>query len=249
MAMFQFMGGEITLVTAGEAKRPMRDLPVAARYMYLLPASFYLVAILLLGLNVNYLDPRLYHSHLSYVVDPRLEGIQTAARSPFVIVIQTAGIKVLPGFLNACFLLSALTAAIKFHQRSIDRDSDKYRETHYRAHWQPLWAILGLTLCSLLMLFSGWAAIYDLCAGSRDVDWRDAVVDLAAAYLGPLMFFIILVVYKVTKKTRVRSIGDLRNVWFVREQGISDGMEDEVRGRRGRGRKPNRLREFLSWVR
>ncbi|KAL8937520.1 MAG: hypothetical protein Q9211_003641, partial [Gyalolechia sp. 1 TL-2023] len=111
MSMFQFMGGEIALVTAGEAKRPMRDLPIAARYMYLLPVSFYLVATLLVGLNINYLEPRLYHSHISYVVDSRLDGIQTAARSPFVIVIQNAGIKVLPGFLNACFLFSALTAA------------------------------------------------------------------------------------------------------------------------------------------
>lgn len=111
MAMFQFMGGEITLVTAGEAKRPMRDLPIAARYMYLLPVSFYLVAILLVGLNINYLDPRIYHSHISYVIDSRLNGIQTAARSPFVIVIQNAGIKTLPGFLDACFLFSALTAA------------------------------------------------------------------------------------------------------------------------------------------
>ena len=109
--MFQFMGGEIALVTAGEAKRPMRNLPIAARYMYLLPISFYLISILLVGLNIDYLDPRLYHSHVLYYVDSRLEGIQTATRSPFVIAVQNAGIKSLPGFLNACYLFSALTAA------------------------------------------------------------------------------------------------------------------------------------------
>jgi amino acid transporter len=111
MAMFQFMGGEIVLVTAGEAKHPMRDLPIAARYMYLLPVSFYLVAILFVGLNVNYLDPRIYHSHVSNYLQSRLEGIQTAERSPFVVAIENAGIKSLPGFLDACFLFSALTAA------------------------------------------------------------------------------------------------------------------------------------------
>ncbi|KAL8899594.1 MAG: hypothetical protein Q9207_006116, partial [Kuettlingeria erythrocarpa] len=111
MAMFQFMGGEIVLATAGEAKKPMRDLPIAARYMYLLPVSFYLVAILFLGLNVNYFDPRIYHSHVSYYLESRLEGIMTASRSPFVIAIENAGIKTLPGFLDACFLFSALTAA------------------------------------------------------------------------------------------------------------------------------------------
>ena len=111
--MFQFMGGEIVLVTAGEAKRPRRDLPTAARYMYLLPVGLYLVAILLVGLNVNYLDPRIYHSHISWYPKfrPQLDGIQTAFRSPFVIAIENAGIKVWPGFLDACFLFSALTAA------------------------------------------------------------------------------------------------------------------------------------------
>lgn len=73
---------------------------------------------------------------------------------------------------------------IKFYKRTIDRDSPFYRLRHYRAHWQPLWAILGFTLCTLLMLFSGWSAIYDLCVKSAAVDWRDSVVDLVASYLG-----------------------------------------------------------------
>lgn len=278
MAMFQFMGGEIVLVTAGEAKRPMRDLPIAARYMYLLPISFYLVAILLVGLNVNYLDPRIYHSHVSYYNGARLEGIQTAARSPFVIAVENAGIRALPGFLDACFIFSALTAAntalyvssrtlftlaqrstitsirstlgrtnnghtplaaitvsflpgalaflavrsrerafqepihvlsrlytgpvlciyaaqclaflrflaaTKYYKRTtINRDAEEYRDRHYRAHWQPLWAILGLVLCTLLMVFSGWSAIYKLCAESPGVDRGDAIVDLVASYLG-----------------------------------------------------------------
>ncbi|KAL8868785.1 MAG: hypothetical protein Q9174_004756, partial [Haloplaca sp. 1 TL-2023] len=111
IAMFQFMGGEIVLVTAGEAKHPMRDLPIAARYMYTLPIISYLILILLLGLNVNYLDPRIYHPHVAYLAGSRLDGIQTAARSPFVVVIENAGIRVLPGFLDACFMFSALTAA------------------------------------------------------------------------------------------------------------------------------------------
>ena len=107
------MGGEIVLVTAGEAKTPRRDLPTAARYMYLLPVGFYLVAIFLVGLNVNYLDPRIYHSHISWHPpnQTRLDGIQTALRSPFVIAITNAKINVLPDFLDACFLFSALTAA------------------------------------------------------------------------------------------------------------------------------------------
>lgn len=109
--MFQFMGGEIVLVTSGEAKSPRRDLPTAARYMYLLPVSFYLVMIFFVGLNVNYFDPRIYHSHVAYLADTSRGGIQTASRSPFVIAIENAGLRGLPGFLDACFLFSALTAA------------------------------------------------------------------------------------------------------------------------------------------
>lgn len=66
----------------------------------------------------------------------------------------------------------------------MNRDGADYKKRHYRAHWQPAWAILGLVLCTLLMLFSGWAAIYDLCAKSPGVDRGDAIVDLVAAYLG-----------------------------------------------------------------
>lgn len=111
--MFQFLGGEIVLVTAAEAESPRRDLPVAARYMYLLPVTFYIVAILLVGICTNYLDPMLPHQHIQpgSLVDIRFIGITTANRSPFVIAIQAAGITVLPSFLNAAFIFSALTAA------------------------------------------------------------------------------------------------------------------------------------------
>ena len=80
--------------------------------MYTLPVRLYLIGILLVGLSINYLDPRLYHPHVDYYPSgSRLDGINTAFRSPFVIVIENAGIRVLPGFLNAAFLVSALTAA------------------------------------------------------------------------------------------------------------------------------------------
>ena len=110
--MFQFMGGDIVLVTAAEAESPRRVLPTAARYMYLLPVSFYLIGIFLVGLCINYKDPRLPHPHVNYYpAGSRLDGITTATRSPFVIVILTAGIPRLPGFLNAAFIFSAVTAA------------------------------------------------------------------------------------------------------------------------------------------
>ena len=71
-----------------------------------------------------------------------------------------------------------------FHHVIMNRDGSAYKSNHYRAHWQPLWAVLGLLLCSLLMLFSGWSAIYDLVARSKGVERRDSIADIVAAYLG-----------------------------------------------------------------
>lgn len=284
------MGGELVLVTAAEAKHPRKDLPKAARFMYLLPLCIYLVAIILVGINLNYLDPRLPHPH----VDGEL---LTAKRSPFVIPIIDAGIPGLPGFFNACFIFSALTAAnsglyassrtlftlarssryakirnsigrtnnggtpllaivvsfvpgllaflstragratydepisvlgriytggmlcvygseclafIRFqrgmrrYKRLINRDSDHYIKHHYRAHWQPLWAIFGLVTCTLLMIFGGWTAIYDLCK-ARKVNGKpvkvvrrgDSAFAIVAAYLGVscVLFLIFLQAY------------------------------------------------------
>ena len=101
------------MVTSAEAESPRRDIPVAARYMYLLPVGFYLIAILLVGLCIDYLNPLLPHQHIQSesLKGPRLMGYTTAESSPFVIAIVAAGISVLPNFLNAAFLISALTAA------------------------------------------------------------------------------------------------------------------------------------------
>ncbi|CAD6592054.1 MAG: Cationic amino acid transporter 2 [Alectoria sarmentosa] len=282
IAMFQFMGGEIVLVTAAEAESPRRDLPTAARYMYLLPVSLYLVGIFLVGLCINYLDPRLPHPHVDYYpTGSRLDGITTglpgflnaaflfsaltaansalyvssrtlfflARRSSFKFIKETAGrtnnghtplaaivISFLPGALAflvvgaaktsvqepifvlsrlytgpvLCIYASECLAFLRFRQgmklfpNTIDRNKSYYKEKHYRAHWQPLWAIVGLVTCTILMLSFGWAAIYDLCARTKGVTKEDSVVDLATAYLGPALFFGVYFAYKYTYKTKIR---------------------------------------------
>lgn len=82
------------------------------------------------------------------------------------------------------------------YKRLINRDSDHYIKYHYRAHWQPLWAIFGLIACTLLMTFGGWAAIYDLCKVRKGPDGRvvqvvargDSAFAIVAAYLGVSLF-------------------------------------------------------------
>ena len=98
------MGGEMVIVTASEARNPRRDLPTAARYMYLVPIILNLVGILLVGLCTDYRNGALFRPHTA-------SDIHSTRQSPFVIAIVEAGITALPGFLNACFLFSSFTAA------------------------------------------------------------------------------------------------------------------------------------------
>ncbi len=70
------------------------------------------------------------------------------------------------------------------------RDGDVYQMKHYRARWQPMWAILGLIGSGLIILFSGWPAIYILRARhtlSTDALLKDnkyLAADLVGAYSG-----------------------------------------------------------------
>lgn len=73
---------------------------------------------------------------------------------------------------------------MKFFPNTINRESKLYITERYRAHWQPLWAYLGLVLCLLLVITSGWGAVYDLCAKTNGVTKEDSIVDLTTAYLG-----------------------------------------------------------------
>ena len=104
--MFACMGGDIVIVTAGESEAPRKDLPAAARFMYLAPIGFYLLASFLVGFNVNSGDPQLYHPYAA----PGFN--QPGSHSPFIIATHYTSLsKALPAFLNFCFLFSAYTAA------------------------------------------------------------------------------------------------------------------------------------------
>lgn len=75
-------------------------------------------------------------------------------------------------------------------QNGLDRDSEEFQERYYRAHWQPLCAIFGLFSCTMVVLFSGWSAIYLLMArdtlSTADIlkDPGSLVGDVVGAYSG-----------------------------------------------------------------
>ncbi|TKA75145.1 hypothetical protein B0A55_03990 [Friedmanniomyces simplex] len=101
-AVFAFLGTELIGVTVGEAQNPRRNVPRAIRLTFWRIVIFYICSVFLLGLNVAYNDPLLTGA---------TKKSNSAAASPFVVAIQIAGIKTLPGFLNGCILIFVFSAA------------------------------------------------------------------------------------------------------------------------------------------
>ncbi|KAL1413209.1 hypothetical protein Q8F55_000961 [Vanrija albida] len=98
-AAFSYIGSEIVAIAAGETQNPRKNVPRAIRNVYIRILLFYILGVFAIGITVPSDDPRL--------------GLNsgTALASPFVIAIQSAGIKVLPGVVNGALLASGLSAA------------------------------------------------------------------------------------------------------------------------------------------
>ncbi|KAH9839004.1 amino acid permease [Rhodofomes roseus] len=97
-AAFSYIGTEVVAIAGAEAKNPRRNIPKAIRNVYIRILLFYMGGVIVIGLLVPYTDDRLNLPNT------------TAAASPFVIAIQTAGIRGLPSLINACLLTSAWSA-------------------------------------------------------------------------------------------------------------------------------------------
>ncbi|CCL98194.1 uncharacterized protein FIBRA_00188 [Fibroporia radiculosa] len=97
-AAFAFIGTEVVAIAGAEAKNPRRNIPKAIRNVYIRLLLFYIGGVIIIGLLVPHTNP-----NLSLTTG-------TVAASPFVIAIETAGIKGLPSLINACILTSAWSA-------------------------------------------------------------------------------------------------------------------------------------------
>lgn len=123
-AAFSFIGTEIVAIAGGETRNPRRNIPKAIKRVYVRILLFYIGGVTIIGLLVPYTDNGL-----------NLKD-STAAKSPFVIAMQHAGIKGLPSLLNACFLTSAWSAA------SSDLYSSSRALCEYRSRLvKPTWLI------------------------------------------------------------------------------------------------------------
>lgn len=95
-ASFAYGGTESIAVTAGETKDPAKNLPKVVRNVFWRILLFYVLSILLIGLNVPYNYPNLSE--------------KSTATSPFTIVFTQAGSNAAGSFINAVIMTSVISA-------------------------------------------------------------------------------------------------------------------------------------------
>ncbi|KAI8993134.1 amino acid permease/ SLC12A domain-containing protein [Pilobolus umbonatus] len=97
-AAFSFNGVEIVGITAGESADPHRTVPSAVKQVFWRIVLFYILSILIIGLNIPYTDPNL------------LRGKNDISVSPFTLVFQKAGAAWAADLMNAIILITMISA-------------------------------------------------------------------------------------------------------------------------------------------
>ncbi|KAJ6481540.1 amino acid permease/ SLC12A domain-containing protein [Mycena vitilis] len=105
-AAFSYSGMEGLAMICLEASDPRRTMRTAVRAIFYRIVLLYVFAILLIGMCISRDEPALLQANQ--------QATGTAAESPFVIIIETAGIKVLSHIINAVVLTSAFSAGNEF---------------------------------------------------------------------------------------------------------------------------------------
>ncbi|KAH8647643.1 amino acid permease/ SLC12A domain-containing protein [Xylariales sp. PMI_506] len=95
-AAFAYGGTESIAITAGETKNPTRNMPRVVKNVFWRILLFYILSILLIGLDVPYNYPNL--------------SSKVTATSPFTIVFEMTGAKAAGSVINAVILTSVLSA-------------------------------------------------------------------------------------------------------------------------------------------
>lgn len=101
-AAFAYGGVESIGVIAGEAHNPRKTMKTATKTVFYRIVGLYVTAVVIIGVNVSQDSPQL--------LDAVEAGGHTAASSPFVVICQQTGVKVLPSVINAVVMTSALSS-------------------------------------------------------------------------------------------------------------------------------------------
>ncbi|ORX59810.1 hypothetical protein DM01DRAFT_1381319 [Hesseltinella vesiculosa] len=99
-AFYSFGGTELVGITAGESKNPAKDVPSAIRVTFWRIFIFFILAVLVISLDIPYTDPDLYSA---------LENSDISV-SPFTLVFQNAGLSSAASVMNGVILTAVLSA-------------------------------------------------------------------------------------------------------------------------------------------
>ncbi|KAI8938622.1 hypothetical protein NX059_004494 [Plenodomus lindquistii] len=150
-AVFAYLGTELIGVTVGEAQNPRKTIPRAIKLTFYRILFFYCLSVFFLGMLVPYDSDQLAFANSSRT---------GASASPFVLAIRLAGIRHLPGILNACILLftfSASNSDLYIASRTIYGLAEQghapkiFRWTDKRGVPVPALAISALFCCTAFM--------------------------------------------------------------------------------------------------
>ena len=95
-ASFAYGGTESIAITAGETRNPTKNLPRVVKNVFWRILIFYLLSVLLIGLNIPYNYPNL--------------SSKSSSVSPFTLVFQMVGAKAAGSFINAVIITSVISA-------------------------------------------------------------------------------------------------------------------------------------------
>ncbi|KAL2799253.1 amino acid permease/ SLC12A domain-containing protein [Aspergillus keveii] len=98
-AGFSYQGTELVGLAAGETENPRKTVPAAIRQTFIRIVFFFIFTIFFIGILIPSDNPNL------------LSDSTNASASPLVIAAKLAGVKVLPGLINAVLLAVVISAA------------------------------------------------------------------------------------------------------------------------------------------
>jgi len=170
-ASFAYGGTESIAITAGETKDPARTMPKVVKNVFWRILLFYILSILIIGLNVPYNYPGL--------------ADKTSHTSPFTIVFQMAGSKAAGSCINAVVMTSVISAGNHalfagsrlMYTLAVNGHAPKFMGSLNRQH-VPWLAVLATSAISALCFGASyigagqlWTWLQNIVGVSNQLSW------------------------------------------------------------------------------
>ncbi|GAB1199328.1 hypothetical protein APSETT444_008674 [Aspergillus pseudonomiae] len=199
-ASFAFGGTESIAVTAGETKDPAKNMPKVVRNVFWRIILFYIVSIIIIGLNVPYNYPGLSNGD--------------TATSPFTLVFQQAGSAVAGSFINAVLMTSVISAANHalfagsrlLYTLAVDGYAPRFFG-HLNRFQIPWVAVLATSVISGLCFGASYIGAGQLWSWLQNPHFKG--VDFVSYYIEIPVMIVMFLAWKLFKRTRFVHRGEM----------------------------------------